>query len=558
MVKVVHATTATTESPPMGATMSKKKSGTEPISIVRGESPFAPSTKRIKDTANPPAHTYGAASMQTYADGQVAYNTHASADGFLAYVNQFEQTSFRVKDGQVEWWQYSPSYDDWQDNYGCDSVEVFYHAGHGGTDPSTGNYSAPLGTTWGGQSFLNSTQMSIGDQRLRYLFLATCEGCMVFAPNNPIRTWNVPNRGMRMLFGATANIYDDPNYGTNFWNHWKTGESFSQAWQDCVLDAGSSQQPSSTACGTSADDAKNRLFNERFFDSGTASRNWYWWRWVGAAPAGTAGPAQKVPRKLRFARVVPRPPGRHRILRALQEYGFDLTSVLPDDPLEGLRVTTPAGRFGVLPGGGVVVEHQKVPLRKSTLSEKQVAETCLEALGGARADMRLMRVLPSWHAGASAKDGKYEVRAEIFEHVAIYRQIVAGLPVLTPGVGEVRMHVDASGKVRRVIDTRLEVVDVRDSGPWPVLLPTPKGGQVRARQLTTIKEVMEALERAAHSGPRVRESARKGSFSRIVPGSLEFGFALRGTDLVPVARATVEFGNERYRMLKAVEVDLIA
>lgn len=85
--------------------------------------------------------------MQVYADGQVAYNTHASADGFLAYVNQFEQTSFRIKDLQVQWWQYDPPFDDWQNNYGCDSVEVYYHAGHGGTDASTGDYSAPLGAS---------------------------------------------------------------------------------------------------------------------------------------------------------------------------------------------------------------------------------------------------------------------------------------------------------------------------------------------------------------------------------------------------------------------------
>src|SRR5487761_1087347 len=79
------------------------------------------------------------------------------ADGFLAYVNQFEQTSFRVKDQQVQWWQYDPPFDDWQDNYGCDSVEVFYHAGHGGTDASSGDYSAPLGGAWDNVIFLNSS-----------------------------------------------------------------------------------------------------------------------------------------------------------------------------------------------------------------------------------------------------------------------------------------------------------------------------------------------------------------------------------------------------------------
>jgi hypothetical protein len=227
---------------------------TTPILSSLRESPFA-SEAHTLDTL-PPQHTYGAASMQVYANGQVAYNTHASADGFLAYVNQFEQTSFRVKDRQVQWWQYDPPYDDWQNNYGCDSVEVFYHAGHGSTDSGSGTYSAPLGAAWDNVIFLNSLEMAIGDERLRYMFLATCDGCMVFAPNNPIRTWNVCNRGFRMLFGATGLISDNPDYGKNFWTHWNSGVSFSQAWQDSLLDAGSSQQPASTAVGSSAADAQ--------------------------------------------------------------------------------------------------------------------------------------------------------------------------------------------------------------------------------------------------------------------------------------------------------------
>jgi hypothetical protein len=87
-------------------------------------------------------------------------------------VNQFEQTSFRVEDAQVEWWQYGSGFDDWQGDYGCDSVEVFYHAGHGGTDASTGDYGAPPGSAWASQTSLDAAQMSTGDQRLRYLFLA--------------------------------------------------------------------------------------------------------------------------------------------------------------------------------------------------------------------------------------------------------------------------------------------------------------------------------------------------------------------------------------------------
>ncbi len=95
---------------------------------------------------------------------------------------------------------------------------------------------------------------------------------MVFAPNNLIRTWNVCNRGFRMLLGATANIYDNPDYGT-IGNHWKSGASFSQAWQDSLLDAGSGQQPSSTAVGATAAEAQDRLFNERYFTNASPSRD---------------------------------------------------------------------------------------------------------------------------------------------------------------------------------------------------------------------------------------------------------------------------------------------
>jgi hypothetical protein len=487
--------------------------------------------------------------MQTYADGQVAYNTHASADGFLAYVNQFEQTSFRVEDGQVEWWQYSPTYDDWQSNYGCDSVEVFYHAGHGGTDGSTGNYSAPLGSSWGGEIFLNSSQMSIGDQRLRYLFLATCEGCMVFAPNNPIRTWNVCNRGMRMLFGATANIYDNPDYGNNFWRHWNGGDSFSQAWQDSLLDAGSDQQPSSMACGASASEAQGRLFNERYFTSVAANLAWYWWRWVGNAPAAPAAAPAKVPAQVKFARVVPRPLSRASVLAAMKRLGFDAPTTLPEGPVEGLRVTAGSARFAVLPGG-FTVEHAPATPTRSTLTDAQAIHAAKAALTDAA--LHLVAVHPAMHAGGPA-DASSAPEPEVFEHIVTFRQEVAGLPVLTPGVGEVRVHVAASGKVRRIVDTRLEIGDLRDSGPFAVELPAPHGGTVRAKQLTTMEQVLAALhEAAARPG-----EGKSGASRRLVPGSVAFGYALRGTDLVPVARAKVEFGKGSYTMFDAVEVDLV-
>ena len=513
------------------------------------ESPFA--RDRRSADALPPEHTYGAASMQVYADGQVAYNTHASADGFLAYVNQFEQTSFRVKDQQVQWWQYDPPFDDWLNNYGCDSVEVFYHAGHGGTDGSTGDYSAPLGAAWDNVIFLNSSQMSIGDQRLRYLFLATCDGCMVFPPNNPIRTWNVCNRGFRMLFGATGLIYDDPNYGTNFWNHWVGGDSFSQAWQDSLLDVSSGHQPASTAVGSSAADAQTRLFNERFFTNATAPRDWYWWRWVGNAPAAArAQIVQKFPTNVKFTRVAPRLVTRAGVLATMKRLGFAVRVALPDSPLDWLRVIAGEMRFAILPTGAMVEFAPATPVR-SRLTEAEIIAAAEAALGGT-AGLNLTAIMPAQHAGAPAGGGPGAGEPETFEHIVVYRQVVGGLPILSPGVGEVRVTVAASRRVRRIIDTRLEIGELRDSGPSPVTMPAPSGGTVPVHRLTTFDEVLTALRRAAQAIRGGNDAS-----SRLVPDSLSFGYALRGTDLVPVARAKVEIAQGRYRMFEAVEVDLV-
>jgi len=535
-------------------TASKHKSASV-IVTTTAQSPFAIVQSKVLADAMQPQHTYGAASMQTYADGQVAFNTHASADGFLAYVNQFEQTSFRVKDAQVQWWQYSPTFDDWQNNYGCDSVEVFYHAGHGGTDSSTGAYSAPLGASWDNTIFLNSAQMSIGDQRLRYIFLATCEGCMVFAPNDPIRTWNVPNRGMRMLFGATANIYDNANYGTNFWNHWRSGDSFSQAWQDAILDAGSSQQPSSVACGSTAADAKNRLFTERFFDSSAASRNWYWWRWVGNAPTLAAPELSlHLPRHLRFGHVAPRRVDEPNVRAAMRDYGFADDIALPDGPLDMLRIATDSARLAVLATGGFVFEYTGAEPRRSALTNAEIASASLSAISGSTDQLRLDRVLPVWHAGASAGRQPQLVEPEIFEHVAIYRQHVANLPVVTPGTGEVRVHIDHAGRARRIVDTRLDVTNVSDRGPVPTKLPTPGGEEQPARQLRDSADIMRALQDSS----RALQAVGSQQFARLLPDSVVIGYALRGTDLVPVARGAVEFGTSDYRMFEAVEVDILA
>ncbi len=373
---------------------------------------------------------------------------------------------------------------------------------------------------------------------------------MVFAPNNPIRTWNVCNRGFRMLFGATDLIADNPDYGTNFWNHWKSGASFSQAWQDSLLDAGSGQKPSSTAVGATAAEAQDRLFNERFFTNASPSRDWYWWRWVGNPPAAGVTKTSAFPpfpKEIRFARIAPRIATRQSILESMRRFDFEGAEHLPEGPLDALRVAKGSAYFGLIPGGAVV-EYEPAELKRSTLTEKQVLHSAQRVIG-ADHNLALRTVLPALHAGASA-DQKLSSEPEIYEHIAIFRQHLAGLPILTPGAGEVRVHVSAGGRVRRILDTRLQIVALNERGMFPLDEPAPS--KQKDHRTADDAGIIHALHAAAATFP----GGDRSTLSRLLLETVEFGYALRGLDLVPIARAKVEISKGAYKMFEIVEVDL--
>jgi hypothetical protein len=113
------------------------------------------------------------------------------------------------------------------------------------------------------------------------------------------------------------------------------------------------------------------------------------------------------------------------------------------------------------------------------------------------------------------------------------------------------VHIDARGRARRIVDTRLGIGEARDSGPFPLASPSRGKGHMRGRELTTMEEVLAALHTAA-----ARFSGGTKGTSRLIPDSVEFGLALRGTDLIPVARAAVEIGKGPYKMFEVAEVDL--
>lgn len=177
---------------------------------------------------------YGGCSIEIFDPNTGAGNLsypHDDANGFLDYLNQFDQINFHYEDGGVQEWEYNPAYDDWQNFYGMDAVRAFYHSGHGGMT-GDGTFYAPLGAQWNGKDYAVSSSMSIGDHFLRYLFWSTCSSLEVLNGQTPIITWNGANKGLRMIFGFQSTSIDSPDYGRNFFSEWNKGKSFSQAWQD--------------------------------------------------------------------------------------------------------------------------------------------------------------------------------------------------------------------------------------------------------------------------------------------------------------------------------------
>lgn len=130
--------------------------------------PFAKSVAAMRG-----ANLVGACSLQQFAAAGSLSHTHEDAQGFLDNVGQTQPPNFWFKESAVQYWSYSEPYDNWQDTYGADAVAVFYHSGHGGmADDAV--FTAPLGADWGNRTSVNSSDLVLGNEMLRYIYWSTC------------------------------------------------------------------------------------------------------------------------------------------------------------------------------------------------------------------------------------------------------------------------------------------------------------------------------------------------------------------------------------------------
>lgn len=503
------------------------------------------------------AKIYGVCSIEKFCNQGALSLTHDDAQGFYNYVKQFTTPNFWYQDGGVQPWIYYEQYDNWQDTYGADAVKVFYHSGHGGMG-SDGTFYVPMGADWGGLGCTAvSSSMRLGNEFCRYIFWSTCESLRVTAPHSPMRTWNVANLGMRMIFGYETISYDNANYGRYFFEEWNKSKSFSQAWLDASWRIAHNQIASVAACGASQAEAQSRVFNERSFYGEPAKRDWWWWRWQGNAAAQ------------REAMLVP--PA--QLQRA--ELGASLLSAQAlFDRFEMGGEVGPRGEFSIrqgmralarLPDGGFAATLRAPNLGNlmppSLATARAAADRVLDqfALAG-DTSLVLDRVAYARAAGGTAAGSGRIEEARVTETVLQYCQTIDGVPVLGSEGGTLRIAVDNDGQATRVEGNLRQVRALSASGlRTPPAQPEP-GARGTSRAAPPMPEPMEphemALARA--TGDKLRAIAAKGgSFTgvTVVPASTEIGYAIRGdaAELVATRSIEVDFGGG-YRKLYRIEV----
>lgn len=510
------------------------------------------------------ANAYGAFSLETFATAGALTYTHEDAGGFYNYVAQFTAPNFWYKDSNVQVWAYYETYDDWQDTYGMDAVNAVYHSGHGGRT-SDGKVWFPLGADWDHQGTNAwSDQMRLGNEHVNYIFWSTCFSCPVYAPLNPITTWSAANLGFRMLFGFETTSVDDPNYGKYFFEEWNKGKSFSTAWMDASWRISHGQVPSVVACGATQAEATDRVNNERLFNWGHVSSNWWQWRWYYAsslAPANfrTRERNTAVPSEMLGARLRPIEVNARTLRSSVDRFGLRI-------PVAREVMVSPSGAFKISDGdshlafgadGSVEAQLERHNYaNREQIPLSQAAAIAQDAIGlyGLARDAQLVfdKVQYSAEGGGSAQ-GSGELLAPFVTGTTVqFKQIINGLPVVTPGAGEVRVCVDNDGNVTRVASSARTVDRLTPGGGNPT--PGPDGKEMPRRASAGDGEMEQGL--GASWAQQLARWAIKGQMPvgyAIVPGSSEVGYVIQGDQAVLAATREIEvdFGNglfKRYRI----------
>ncbi|MGP3775196.1 DUF6345 domain-containing protein [Streptomyces sp. SDT5-1] len=496
---------------------------------------------------------WGAFSIQKFVNQNPLSHTHEDATGWLAYLQQFYDRNFWFADSGVQVWAYEETYDNWQDRYGVDAVVAVYHSGHGGMD-GNGVFFAPLGAKWDNRSDAISNRMAFGNEKANYVFWSTCNSLRVLDGHSPVRTWAGPNLGSRMIFGFETTSIDSGDYGKKFWEKWRAGQTFCDAWLNASWDIYHGQAPSVCATGSTQAEAQNRLNSERNFYREHVPDNWYAWRWY-YAREGLRDPLTQAPQTPQIVQLAPRDPSEelaglgelaHFPAAALQEVQVERQGVLSASSGDRYVSTAPQAVRWVKLAEANHRNTRQLPTDRAVEIARRFAE---EHADGAELVVDGVHDLMQ---NSGKKDGSQIGEPVSLQTHVTFRQAFDGVPVITPGRGEFRVALDNDGTVvQATLSTRRPTGETRT--PASAVAP-PSGQGQQALASPGSRDPRQALDEAqqrriSHLTAMAADSERSAAEIeeqlevRDVPGSLEVGYEIEGNEAYPAARKLIEIGS---------------
>jgi len=442
--------------------------------------------------------------------------TETSADtwGFINSCASWQKRNFVYADGNVWADDFRSSSDHYAAGHlpagfdGIDSVVIGYISSHG-QRINASTFRLIVGGTGHGGCTVSSTQMSLGEHDLRYLFLSTCQS----VSTTPGSTWFGPANGIRAILGYDTLSVDSADYGKFFFENWKRpGAKTSVSFLDASWRISHEQTPVAAFFGPDQSTAENLRDNEEYFEHGAISSNSIAWRWYDARSLRMGIDMPNVPFMTLHFTEPGEPPAAAELVARLalrsEAVAIDTTTVSGD------TVCYSADDGSVL---AYNTRSESIDLTLPTFaSSDAVAFTDEEAVADATDYLtRVQDAMPSSQSGAEGASialSPYEIRhtfvasadragnnaGEKLTHVTVvFRQVVAGIPTIGTG-GVVEVTLNGAREVCRVRSVLREIASVT-SGESTFDIATLLA---RAEE----RAVAEILERRFVSGARVVKS----------------------------------------------------
>jgi hypothetical protein len=404
--------------------------------------------------------------------------TETSADtwGFINNCASWQKKNYVYADGDVWADDFRTSSDHYAAGHlpagfdGIDSVVVGYISAHG-QRINASTVRLIMGGTGHGGCTVNSNQMSLGENDLRYLFLSTCES----VSTSPGNTWFGPANGIRAILGYDTLSVDSPDYGKFFFENWKKPRAkTSDSFLDASWRISHEQTPVAAFFGPDRSTAQNLLDNEEYFQHDAISSNSIAWAWYDARSLRKGIDVPNVRMMTLHYTDPSEPPAAAELVARLalrsEAVAIDTTTVSGDnvcystDDGSMLAYNTRSGSIDLTLG--------------TFASSDAVLFTDDEAVADATAYLSgLQDALPSLTTeadDASIALSPYEIRHtlaasadrsgggtdEKLTHVTVvFRQMVAGIPTVGTG-GVVEVTLNGAREVCRVRSVLREIASV--------------------------------------------------------------------------------------------------